>query len=58
MKAVSFYENCTRIVLRAIDEFEVDGHEGADTRFHCELLAAPGTGLNREALCSRSHLVS
>ena len=47
-KAISFYENCTRIVLRAIDEFEVDGHEGSDTRFHCEFLTAAGAALNRE----------
>ena len=48
MKAVSFYENCSRIVLRAVEEFEAVGHEGSDTRFHCELLTTPGTRSNRK----------
>lgn len=43
-KAVSFYENCTRIVIRAIDEFEVDEHEGSDIRFYCKFLTIPGAG--------------
>jgi len=46
LKAVSFYENCSRFVVREIEEFEIDGHEEPDTRFLCEFFTAPGTELN------------
>lgn len=48
LKAVSFYENTSRFVIRAIEEFEVDGHGEPDTCFHCEFFPTPGAEITCE----------
>jgi hypothetical protein len=47
-KAVCFYENCSRFVIRSIEEFQVDGYEEPVTHFHCEFLTTPGAEITRE----------
>jgi hypothetical protein len=48
LKAVCFYENCSRFIIRSIEEFQVDGHEEPVTHFHCEFFTTPGTEITRE----------